>query len=102
HRPNDDAGLLHFVEDVLPIADADENEVGSRWNEFQSELAKRAGEEPLAAQVKLSGLLDVRRIIERGQRGRLGQSIDIDGLPDLFQLSNEFRMADAVTDAQAG
>ena len=42
HRPHDHALLLHRLENALAFADADQDEIGGRRDEFELQLAERA------------------------------------------------------------
>src|SRR5207249_1885936 len=91
-----------LIKNVLPVANFDENEVGGGGNGFQAQLAEGASIEFQPARVKTSRLLGVALIIERGQRAGLGQRVDVEWLANLFQFGDQFGMADAVANAQAG
>ena len=77
-----------------------------RWrcgrDDFQLELLEGAGEQFDAALVDALGFLDVLGVVQGCKRARLGDGIDVEGLTNLLQSSDQLRMADAVADAKSG
>ena len=102
HRPHNDSKFLQLVENALAIADADQNEVGLGGNEFQSQLAKCAYEGPQTPGVIPAGFLNMPGVIEGGQRAGLRDGIDVERLPNFFQVGNEVGVTDAITEPQPG
>src|SRR5262245_11521250 len=77
HRANDDAEFLHFLEYTLAVADADQNEVGVRRDEFQTELMKRALENVEARHVIGTRAGQMLPVVQGSERAGLRNRVDV-------------------------
>src|SRR6266850_2391085 len=101
HRARDDAELLQSVEDALTVADAYEDEVCVRKDKFEFKLAEGVLQELQAACVVGSSSREMILVFQSGEGAGLGDRVDIERLPHLFQSSDKVRIPDAVTQAQS-
>src|SRR6185436_8914865 len=77
------------------------NEIGRRRNAFQIHLAKFAHEKVQPLRIVLARPSDVFVIVKRRERAGLDERINVEWLTNFFERGDEFRVADAVTEAQA-
>ena len=100
HRTRNNALPLEFKKDPLAVADMDENKINGGGDEPDSHLVERLGKKLEALGVSQAGSEQMFLIIESGKRPGLGDRIDIEGLPNLFEGGDEFRMADPIPDPE--
>ena len=102
HRTHNHTQLLQFHEHALAVADAHQDKIRLRWNEFQLQLAEGAGVKFETTRVDLARLLDVFGVVQRREGAGLRHRVDVERLADFFQRGNEVGMPDAVANPQTG
>ncbi len=85
HGSDDHAFLEHFLEDLIAVLDADENEISGGGDEFEAALFEGSfvKRHPLA--IDLAGFLDVVFVIESGESGGLRDGVGVERLAGFLE-----------------